>query len=107
MEPPPLCRDRAHPGRSDLAAVHFRRAKRGSYRGEAAKAFVKLKPGARPFSLEELRAQLAGKVGKHELPAEVAFVDDLPRTPVGKLSRHELRQQHKSSQSQPAPGGRS
>jgi long-chain acyl-CoA synthetase len=71
------------------------------YRGEAAKAFIKLKPDAKPFSLDELRAQLAGKVGKHELPAEVAFVDDLPRTPVGKLSRHELRQQQKPAQSAP------
>src|SRR6478735_1369764 len=69
------------------------------YRGEAAKAFIKLKPDAKPFSLDELRAQLAGKLGKHELPAEVEFVDDLPRTPVGKLSRHELRQQQKPSQS--------
>ena len=67
------------------------------YRGEAAKAFIKLRPEAKPFSLDELRAQLAGKVGKHELPAAVEFVDDLPRTPVGKLSRHELRQQQKSS----------
>ncbi|MBN8124843.1 AMP-binding enzyme, partial [Vibrio vulnificus] len=33
------------------------------YRGEAAKAFIKLKPGATPFPLEDLRAQLAGKVG--------------------------------------------
>jgi long-chain acyl-CoA synthetase len=40
-----------------------------------------------------LRAFLAGKIGKHELPAAVDFVDELPRTPVGKLSRHELRQQ--------------
>ncbi len=78
------------------------------YRGEAAKAFIKLRPDAKPFSLEELRAQLAGKVGKHELPAAVEFVDDLPRTPVGKLSRHELRQQQKPSQStQLASGGRS
>jgi long-chain acyl-CoA synthetase len=69
------------------------------YRGEAAKAFIKLKPNAKPFSLDELRVQLAGKVGKHELPVEVAFVDDLPRTPVGKLSRHELRQQQKQSSS--------
>jgi long-chain acyl-CoA synthetase len=66
-----------------------------SYRGEAAKAFVKLKPDAKPFTLDELRAQLTGKVGKHELPAAVEFVDELPRTPVGKLSRHELRQQQK------------
>src|SRR3954447_14619687 len=62
-----------------------------NYRGEAAKAFIKLREGAKPFTLDELRAFLSGKLGKHELPAAVDFVDDLPRTPVGKLSRHELR----------------
>ena len=67
------------------------------YRGEAAKAFIKLREGAAPFSLDELRAHLTGKLGKHELPAAVEFVAELPRTPVGKLSRHELRKQ------QPAP----
>jgi long-chain acyl-CoA synthetase len=67
------------------------------YRGEAAKAFITLRAGAAPFTAEELRAFLAGKVGKHELPAAVEFVKELPRTPVGKLSRHELRK------SQPAP----
>ncbi len=61
------------------------------YRGEAAKAFVKLRAGARPFTLDELKAFLAGKLGKHEIPAALDFVDDLPRTSVGKLSRHELR----------------
>jgi long-chain acyl-CoA synthetase len=63
------------------------------YRGEAAKAFIKLREGAQPFSIDELRAFLAGKLGKHELPAAVEFVSELPRTPVGKLSRHELRKQ--------------
>ena len=66
------------------------------YRGEAAKAFIKLRADAKPFALEELRAFLAGKIGKHELPVAVDFVDELPRTPVGKLSRHELRQQQPS-----------
>jgi long-chain acyl-CoA synthetase len=61
------------------------------YRGEAAKAFVKLRAGANPFTLEELKAFLAGKLGKHEIPAALDFVDELPRTSVGKLSRHELR----------------
>jgi long-chain acyl-CoA synthetase len=70
------------------------------YRGEGAKAFIKLKPGAKTFSNDELRAFLTGKLGKHELPAAVEFVDELPRTPVGKLSRHELRQQKQSSPSQ-------
>jgi long-chain acyl-CoA synthetase len=80
------------------------------YRGEAAKAYVKLREGAKPFSIDELRAHLAGKVGKHELPAAVEFVTELPRTPVGKLSRHELRKQT-SQPTQPtqqlATGGRS
>jgi long-chain acyl-CoA synthetase len=82
------------------------------YRGEAAKAFVKLRDGAQPFSIDELRAFLAGKLGKHELPAAVEFVGELPRTPVGKLSRHELRRQQPSGlkHSNPttiATGGRS
>jgi long-chain acyl-CoA synthetase len=66
------------------------------YRGEAAKAFIKLRDGANPFTLEELRAFLTGKLGKHELPAALEFVDELPRTAVGKLSRHELRRQQPS-----------
>jgi long-chain acyl-CoA synthetase len=60
------------------------------YRGEAAKAFVQLKPGAAPFTLDELRAFLADKVGRHELPAHLEFRDSLPKTAVGKLSKKEL-----------------
>ncbi|HTC96337.1 MAG TPA: dicarboxylate--CoA ligase PimA [Bradyrhizobium sp.] len=67
------------------------------YRGEAAKAFIRLRDGAKAFSLDELRTFLTGKLGKHELPAAVEFVADLPRTSVGKLSRHELRQQQPSA----------
>ncbi|HEY4985313.1 MAG TPA: dicarboxylate--CoA ligase PimA [Bradyrhizobium sp.] len=66
------------------------------YRGEVAKAFIKLRDGEAPFTLDALRAHLAGKLGKHELPAALEFVAELPRTPVGKLSRHELRQQQPS-----------
>jgi long-chain acyl-CoA synthetase len=78
------------------------------YRGEAAKAFVKLRAGANPFTLEELKGFLAGKLGKHEIPAALDFVDDLPRTSVGKLSRHELRnkQPAQPQQQQLAAGSR-
>ncbi len=82
------------------------------YRGEAAKAFVKLRAGAGPFSLDDLKAFLAGKLGKHEIPAALDFVDELPRTPVGKLSRHELRSRQSTAhpaqprQQQLATGGR-
>ncbi|MBN9043876.1 MAG: dicarboxylate--CoA ligase PimA [Rhizobiales bacterium 62-47] len=85
------------------------------YRGEAAKAFIALKPGAAPFTRDELRGFLTGKLGKHELPAALEFVDQLPRTAVGKLSRHELRTQQPATISakicehprQHATGGRS
>jgi long-chain acyl-CoA synthetase len=61
-----------------------------AYRGESAKAFVQLKPNARPFTLDELRAFLADKLGRHELPAHLEFRDTLPKTAVGKLSKKEL-----------------
>ncbi|MCB4823666.1 AMP-binding protein [Roseicella aerolata] len=57
------------------------------YRGQAAKAFVSLKPGAVPFTLEGLRVFLADRLGKHELPAALEIRDELPRTPVGKLAK--------------------
>ncbi|WFU16290.1 dicarboxylate--CoA ligase PimA [Bradyrhizobium sp. CB3481] len=80
------------------------------YRGESAKAFITLRAGAEPFTIDELRGFLAGKLGKHELPTAVEFAAELPRTAVGKLSRHELRMQQTSqaapSKQQAASGGR-
>jgi long-chain acyl-CoA synthetase len=77
------------------------------YRGEAAKAFIKLRADAKPFTVEDLRAFLTGKLGKHELPVALDFVDELPRTSVGKLSRHELRlRQPSQPKQQLASGGR-
>jgi long-chain acyl-CoA synthetase len=78
------------------------------YRGEAAKAFIKLRDGAAAFSAEELRRFLTGKLGRHELPVALEFVAELPRTPVGKLSRHELRkrQPQGADMTQPATGTR-
>jgi len=97
----------AHPSVQEVIVIGIP----DDYRGEAAKAFVKLRAGAKPFSLEELKAFLTGKLGKHEIPAALDFVDELPRTSVGKLSRHELRQQQPKQQSvqpkqQLATGGR-
>jgi long-chain acyl-CoA synthetase len=89
-----------HPAVQEVIAIGIA----DDYRGEAAKAFVKLRAGADPFSLDELKAFLAGKLGKHEIPAALEFVDELPRTPVGKLSRHELRNRHsRHHPAQPRP----
>jgi long-chain acyl-CoA synthetase len=75
-----------------------------AYRGEAAKAFVKLKAGAPPLTLEALREFLADKLGPHEQPAALEIRVSLPRTSVGKLSKTELieaeRRKHTASDEQ-------
>ena len=55
------------------------------YRGQAAKAFVTLKEGAKPFNLDELRVFLADRLGRHEMPAALEIRSELPRSPAGKL----------------------
>ena len=75
-----------HPAVAEVSVIGVSDA----YRGEAAKAFVQLKAGAAPFTLDDLRAFLADKVGRHELPAHLEFRDALPKTAVGKLSKKEL-----------------
>lgn len=69
-----------------------------AYRGEAAKAYVTLRSGAAPFTLDELKAFLKTRVGRHEMPAALEFRDSLPRTPVGKLSRAALREEERRRQ---------
>ncbi len=59
------------------------------YRGEAAKAFVVLKPGAM-VTAAELVAFLREYLSPIELPRHVEFRDTLPKTLIGKLSKKEL-----------------
>jgi len=66
------------------------------YRGQSPKAFVKLKEGASPFSLKELQAFLKDKLGKHEMVHGLDIRDELPKTPVGKLSKKELYEEEKA-----------
>ena len=60
------------------------------YRGEAPKAFVKLKPGEMANEAEIL-AFLKLKISVIEMPETIEFRDELPKTLVGKLSKKELR----------------
>jgi long-chain acyl-CoA synthetase len=61
-----------------------------SYRGQSPKAFIKLKDGAAPLTLESLKAFLADRLGKHEMVQAMEIRAELPKTPVGKLSKKEL-----------------
>ena len=64
------------------------------YRGQAAKAFVSLRAGAAPLTLAALRAFLAPRLGRHELPAQLEVRDALPHTAVGKLAKLQLHEGH-------------
>jgi len=65
-----------------------------AYRGEAPKAFVKLKPEAE-LSETELLKHLCSKLSKIEMPAAIEFRDELPKTLIGKLSKKELKEEER------------
>jgi long-chain acyl-CoA synthetase len=67
-----------------------------AYRGQTVKAFVCLRDHAQPFTLEALRAFLAERIGRHELPTQLEFRSELPRSSVGKLLRRILEEQEKA-----------
>lgn len=59
------------------------------YRGQAPKAFVKLRPGA-SANPEELKTFLQEYISKIEMPRAVEIREELPKTMIGKLSKREL-----------------
>ncbi len=61
-----------------------------TYRGEAPVAFVKLKAG-QSATESEIKIFLAKTLNKIEMPREVIFKTELPKTLIGKLSKKELR----------------
>ena len=74
------------------------------YRGEAPVAFVKLRSGA-TVKETEVKQWLTGKLNKLEMPKEIIFKDQLPKTLIGKLSKNELREEYaarKEKSSEPA-----
>jgi acetyl-CoA synthetase len=62
-------------------------------RGEAPKAFVVLRSGHEPSAelADELQSHVRSRLAGHEVPREVVFLDDLPKTTTGKVMRRALR----------------
>ena len=56
----------------------------------------RLRPGAVP-NAEELIAFARERLAGYKLPRRVEFVDDLPRTPSGKVLKRELRERYRSA----------
>lgn len=75
-----------HPSVEEVAVIGIDDA----WRGQAPKAFIKLRAGAPTLSFEQLQAFLSDRLGKHERLAAMELRAALPRTPVGKLSRKDL-----------------
>jgi long-chain acyl-CoA synthetase len=78
----------AFPGIAEAAVIGMPDA----LMGEEVIAFVVLKPGQSATAAEVI-AFCQGRLANYKCPKEVRFVDALPKSPVGKILRKELRSQ--------------
>ena len=65
-----------------------------NYRGEAPKAFVKIREGS-SITPDDLIDFLQFHLSVIEMPQEIEFRDVLPKTIIGKLSKKELIEEEK------------
>lgn len=79
----------SHPKVKDACAIGIP----ASQGGETVKAFVVLKKGEAATSAE-IRDFCAKRLDAQKVPSEIQCLDDLPRSPVGKVLRKELKRQH-------------
>lgn len=77
----------AHPGVLEACAIGVADA----YRGETVKAYVVPKPGA-SLTEDELREHCKKYLAAYKVPKSIAFIDELPKSAVGKILRRELRE---------------
>ena len=75
-----------HAAVAEVTVIGIKDAKRG----EAPKAFVKLKPGME-CSADEIFEHLKPRISKIEMPAVIEFRDELPKTMIGKLSKKDRK----------------
>lgn len=80
-----------HPAVQECAVVPSPDAERG----EVVKAFVVLRPGytAGATLVAELQQHAKMLTAPYKYPRKIAFIDELPKTPTGKIRRKVLREQ--------------
>jgi long-chain acyl-CoA synthetase len=65
--------------------------------GETVKALIVVRPGVPEPAPEELVTFARERLAGYKLPRAIGFVDDLPRTPSGKVLKRELRERDAAS----------
>lgn len=76
-----------HPGVAEIAVV----GRPDERFGEIGVAFVVPADPASPPSLDTIREWAADRLARYKHPRELVVVDDLPRTALGKVTKHVLR----------------
>ena len=93
----------SHPAVSEVGVAGIPDA----YQGEAVKAWVMLREGQQATA-EEIRAYCRQRLAAYKVPKQVAFVDELPKSTIGKVLRRLLVEEDPSSPqvglSQEGPG---
>lgn len=74
-----------HPSVAEVTVIGIN----DEYRGQSPKAFIKLKEG-QSLDETEMKNFLQDKLSKIEMPAQIEFRPELPKTIIGKLSKKEL-----------------
>ena len=66
--------------------------------GDLVKAIIVLKSGfaAEESLADEIKSFVKTRLSKHEYPKEIEFVDELPKTPDGKIKRKQLKERERS-----------
>jgi acetyl-CoA synthetase len=64
-------------------------------RGEVVKAFIKANRNPSEQLKEEIQEFVKANLSKHEYPREIEFLEELPKTPDGKIRRKELREKER------------
>ena len=75
-----------HPDVADAAVVGVPDAQYG----EALLAVLVLRPGSSEPAVDALVAFCRGKLGGYKIPRRYMFMEQLPRTPMGKVRKHDL-----------------
>jgi acetyl-CoA synthetase len=81
-----------HPAVLEAAVV----AAPDAMRGQVAKAYIVAREH-RADVVEDIQTFMKDKLSKHEYPRSIEFVDELPKTPAGKINRRVLRDRAKQA----------